>query len=400
MLALGGCSGPKAYVRPGFLDHPPRRVAVLPFTISYAYDTDGQAAPESHAIGRDIFRKTFYYALTPLGYEDVKLAEVDEKLAAAWGPIEQGGWRQASVQALGQTLGVDALIDGDLSRVMHAATPLYTETSLDATLRMVDARSGEELWRKRVQASERGGVLFKKGQVVDLIEDQIRSANPSVKFLRVAEVAALRAMTDFPNPPAAGATGAPSSAGAALEPGRAARLAVLPLTIKKPQWRKAATALRADLVAGLQESPFEVLEIQQLDVALDGLGWKAGEPMPATLSPSGIAEALGADTLLQGEVTGWGRGYAVLASWVSAGLQAELIDGKSGEVLWSAKKRHTRHAGLLKGPTGLKSLAVAPITGIMGSRLDQVAMHLARDLAQDLSASPAVLAYLSEKQQR
>ena len=27
MLALAGCGGPKAYVRAGFLDHPPERVA-------------------------------------------------------------------------------------------------------------------------------------------------------------------------------------------------------------------------------------------------------------------------------------------------------------------------------------------------------------------------------------
>ena len=157
ILTLAGCGGPRAYVRPGFLDHPPRRVAVLPFVITYSYDLNAdQTIPASHQVGRDVFRKTFYYGLTPYGYEDVKLADVDERLAKTWGPIEKGGWRQASPQELGQVLGADALIYGDLSRLMHFSTPLYTETSLDASLRMVDVASGVILWRKRVRAAERG----------------------------------------------------------------------------------------------------------------------------------------------------------------------------------------------------------------------------------------------------
>ena len=151
LLALAGCSGPKPSIRAGFLDHPPRRVAVLPFVITYAYDlTEGQTIPESHQLGRDLFRKTFYHAFTTFGYEDLKLSQVDEQLVAAFGPIERGAWRTASPQALGEALGVDALIYGEIQRIMHFSTPLYTDTNLTATLRMVDARTCDELWRQRV----------------------------------------------------------------------------------------------------------------------------------------------------------------------------------------------------------------------------------------------------------
>ena len=91
VLSLAGCGGPKPYIRADFLEHPPRRVAVLPFVITYDYDmTDGQSIPPSHVVGRELFRKTFYYSLTPYGFEDLPLEEVDAALTAAWGPIDAG----------------------------------------------------------------------------------------------------------------------------------------------------------------------------------------------------------------------------------------------------------------------------------------------------------------------
>ena len=397
-LVMAGCGGSKAYVRPGFMEHPPKRVAVLPFVITYPYDLAGdQAIPASHAIGRDVFRKTFYYALTPYGYEDMKLVDVDEQLTAAYGPIDQGAWRELAPQLLGKTLGVDALIYGDINRLMHFSTPLYTETSLNASLRMVDASSGEVLWRKTVKAAERGGALVKKGQVVDFLKDQARSFNPGVKFLRVSDAAVRQALKGLPDPPMEIEASSHSPQGSAVASGEAVRLAVLPLGVKDNDWQKGAVILRSDLIASLQESPFEVLEIQRVDAALKELGWEEGQPLSETLPLSDLAHALGADVLLRGIVTNWGRSYLVVQSWVKAELQLELIDAQSGEVLWSEKKKNRRQAGILKGPTGIKSLATAPITGLKGSNLERVANHLTRSLVEDLSRSPAVMAYLSER---
>ncbi len=390
---LAGCGGPKGYVRPGFLDHPPARVAVLPFAITYPYDlAAGQPLPPSHTIGRDVFRKTFYYALTPYGYDDVKLAEVDDKLAAAWGPIEQGAWQQASPQALGERLGADALIYGDISRLMHFATPLYTETSLDASLRMVDAASGEVLWRTRVKAAERGGALMKKSQVVDFLKDQARSFNPSVKFLRVSDSAVRQALKDLPNPPMRVDAEVATERAAEGAP----RLAVLPLEAR-PAWRKAAIALRGYLAANLQESPFEIVEINRIDAALVGYGWHEGEPLPSALPLPELADAVGADALLRGLVTTWGRTYWVVESSVSAGLALELMDADSGEVIWADRHRNSRQAGVLKGPTGYKALATAPIMGLKRSHLERVANHLTRAMVERLTRSPAVQTYLSDR---
>lgn len=393
-----GCGGPKAYVRPGFLAHPPRRVAVLPFVISYAYDlTDGQPIPSSHLIGREIFRKTFYHALTPLGYADIKLAEADEKLTAAWGPIDAGRWRDVEPSALGEALGCDALIYGDISRLIHFSTPLYTETSLEASLRMVEAASGEVLWRKQVRVAERGGALVKKGQVIDFLTDQVLSFNPGVKFLRVSDIAVRRLLSDFPNPPMSAEALAEQRARSEQARG-AVRLAVLPLDVKRKQWSKQVAALRTGLTSNLQDGPFEVLELQQVDATLKGLGWKEGEPVPVAIPLTELAQALGADALLRGTLTDWGRTYLVVESWVTAGLSLQLIDGASGEAIWSCQKKNRRQAGILKGPTGYSSIATAPIMGLRRSNLERVATDLARSMASDLGASAAVRAYVSERE--
>ena len=399
IVAAAGCAG-KAYLRPGVAQHPPRRVAVLPFVITYPYDlAEGQAIPESHTIGRDVFRKTFYYALTPYGYEDVELAEVDDTLARTWGPIEAGGWRAASPQALGQALGVDALVYGDLSRLVHVATPLYTETSLEASLRMVEASSGDILWSTRVQAAERGGALLKKGQVVDFVEDQIRSAHPRVKFLRVSDEAVRRALKELPNP-SINVEDSAAARGRTAKDAGVMRLAVLPFGATHRHWGKATETLRAYMVASLQDSPFDVVEIQRVDAALKAQGWTEGAPLPDQPILSEVAKTLGADVWLRGTVTEWGRTYLVVQSWVKAKLQLDLLDASSGELIWSGTRKNTHQAGILKGPTGYTSLATAPITGLKSSHLDRVANHLTRSMVQDLSQSPAVLAYASEKRQR
>jgi hypothetical protein len=402
VLALAGCGGPKAYVRPGFLDHPPRRVAVLPFVITYPYDLrEDQSIPESHEARRDAFRKIFYYAFTPLGYEDVKLGEVDEKLAA-WGPIEQGAWRSASPQELGKALSADALIYGELSRVSHFATPFYTDTRLDASLRMVEASSGDVLWSQGVIEAERGGAALQKSQAVDFIKDQVRSYRPTVKFQRVAEAAARQLVSDLPNPamhlgPEAQSAWEVSAWEATRRELGTARLAILPFQAKRAGWEKGAEALRADLAVSLQESPFETVELQQVNAALARQGWSEGQPLPVPLSLARLADDLHADLVLRGTVTNWGKGYAIVQSWVKAELELELVDPESGEVIWSEKKKNTRQAGLLKVPVGYKAFATAPIQGLKTSHLERVASHLSRAMVQDLATSPAVMAYLSER---
>ncbi|MBI4598245.1 MAG: DUF799 family lipoprotein [Candidatus Omnitrophica bacterium] len=378
LLGLTGCGGIKAYVRSGFLEHPPRRVAILPMVITYPYDLAvGQPIPAEHLLGRDLFRQRLYNAFAPYGYEDMPPADVDAKLAAAFGPLDEGVWRAATPQALGDALGVDAVVHGEISHIAHIASPVYTETSLAASLRMVETASGDVLWRTRVQEADRGGALMQKGQVVDFVQDQIRSRRADVKFLRVAAEAARVALKGLPNPPMAAAPRARAST--------APRIAVLPLAAAKPSFGKGAKTLRYDLAVNLQDGVFEAVELQHVDAALaahDGI------------SLADLRQALGADAVLRGAVTEWGKHYLLLQSWVAAGLELELVDAATGTVLWRGKKTSSRQAGLSKGPTGYKSVVMAPITGLKTRYLERVADGLARDMVEELAASPEVVNYV------
>ena len=389
LIWVAGCA-PNAYVRPGFLEHPPKRVAVLPFEITYAYDlSEGEGVPPEHAIGRDILRKIFYDRFTPYGYQDIKPEQIDQILIAKWGPLEAGGWKQATPQELGAALGADALIYGELPRVMHVASPMYTETSLSAKMRMVDAATGEELWRSRpLTVAERGGVLVKKGQVVDFIKDQARAYDPHIKFLRVSDVAVVKALRGLPNPPL--------QLDGLATVGATRRVAILPMASNKKLGRVAET-LRGFLAASMQESAFDVIEPQQVDAALKAQGWHEGEPVPETLKLDELGRALGADAVLRGRVKKWARTYLVLESWVTAEMEVELVDAATGHTVWTKSRKNSRQSGILKGPTGIKSLATAPLSGLKTSHLERVAKHLTRELTSDLSNSPAVQAYMSER---
>ncbi len=398
LLLAAGCAWNRAYVRPGFLEHPPRRVAVLPFVITYAYDTPNGAPPPEHAAGRDILRKTFYDAVTPFGYEDIAPSHIDEVLAARWGAIDEGKWRAATPQELGEALGADAVIYGDIARIAHVATPLYTNTNFDVTFRMVDTHTGDELWRKHVTAAERGGVLFKSGQVVDLIQDQIRSQHAEQMFQRVADLAAARAVKDFPNPPRAAFGAATTKTAAAASTGMK-RLAILPLNMARASWHEAAELLRRDLAAHLHDGPFEIIELQQVEEVMERHGWNDDKPWPADLPVDQIARELSADLVLRGTVTKWERKYLGVESWVSAGLQLELVDTATGQVIWSEQRDNRRQAGILKGPTGYLSVATAPIMGVTRGRQRQVGDELTRTLAEHLLESKDVRAHLSSSSQ-
>lgn len=149
-------------------------------------------------------------------------------------------------------------------------------------------------------------------------------------------------------------------------------------------------------MAHLQDSPFEILKGQRVEAVLANFGWQKGEPLPETFSIPDFAKTAGADAVLRCRVTDWGRTYALVESWVKAEVQAELVDGKSGEVIWSEKKKNEHQAGVLKGPTGYASVVTAPIMGMRTSHLERVAEDLMSRLAKELAESPAVQAYAGE----
>ncbi len=90
--------------------------------------------------------------------------------------------------------------------------------------------------------------------------------------------------------------------------------------------------------AGLRAAGLDVASVG----SLDGPGRAAAARR--------LGEATGADTLLFGEVTAWGREFWGLQSHVTVGVALELRDAATGAVLFSSEAEDTAHSGVSQLP--------------------------------------------------
>jgi len=144
-----------------------------------------------------------------------------------------------------------------------------------------------------------------------------------------------------------------------------------------------ARELRAEKIA---------MDFPGVDAELDKAGWSL-EKLPDGKEAARIGRALGAQAVLFGKVTQWGRLYAGVHSQVRAGLRLELVDCDTGVSIWQGGKEDQRNAGLLKLPTGVGSAAVAPLMGLRDKYLEECAHNVARLIAEDLVERKVVILY-------
>lgn len=88
---------------------------------------------------------------------------------------------------------------------------------------------------------------------------------------------------------------------------------------------------------------FDHVKISRIDRVLQREGLNTWEKMKS-LSPKRLGELLGADAVIFGEVTHFEYYYAFLYSQLAVGLSLEMIETKTGEVLWKvhdARRDHT-----------------------------------------------------------
>lgn len=108
---------------------PAKRVCVLPFA-----DHTETAGLAAHV------RQSFAGQLSVKRFRDAELSEVDARLAAL-----SGDWRAQPARQLGQRLGCDALIYGEVTRAGRWYLGVYSRVFLEGTIRMVDATTGQVL---------------------------------------------------------------------------------------------------------------------------------------------------------------------------------------------------------------------------------------------------------------
>ena len=137
-------------------------------------------------------------------------------------------------------------------------------------------------------------------------------------------------------------------------------IAILPMEVVDKSQREAANMFRRTLYANLQESDFNLLE----PYLVDGLLKKNGLNHPEKylqLNPMHLGEILGVDAVLISRVNKIQRAYLVLHSSIELSVSLQMVDTRTGEILWRAEQTETDSQGLWKIPTGITAAVLSPI---------------------------------------
>lgn len=128
-------------------DRPPQTVAVLPFLNR----TD-------HKEAFDIVRKSFHGHFSTLNYTAVPLYKIDHALRQA-GLDTPDKVAKTPTHKLREILQTDALIQGEITHYDRIYLGLYSQVAVGAEVRMVEAKTGKELWwAKDVSRKHAGGI--------------------------------------------------------------------------------------------------------------------------------------------------------------------------------------------------------------------------------------------------
>jgi len=146
----------KIYVSKTLVDKPPKTVATLPFHSLVGHGRiEGSRSLYNLLTGKkqenpqfleESMRRAFFGQFAQLEFDHVKLSQIDRALRKE----DLGSWdkiRSASPQHLGELLGADALIFGEVTHFDYYYAFLYTQLAVGLSLEMVDSKSGEVLWK-------------------------------------------------------------------------------------------------------------------------------------------------------------------------------------------------------------------------------------------------------------
>ncbi|MEO8315242.1 MAG: GNA1162 family protein [Pseudomonadota bacterium] len=134
-LSLAACATPVAYDYTAFRQHPPRSILVLP------------PLNQSTAVeGTYSYLSTVSMPLAERGYYVFPVAVVDQLMKENGLPTA-GEMHAVPVAKLGEITGADAVLYVVLQQYGSKFLVLGTTTSVEVSARLVDTRSGTELWK-------------------------------------------------------------------------------------------------------------------------------------------------------------------------------------------------------------------------------------------------------------
>ena len=167
----------------------PRSVAILPFTLEEQVHED--VSPN------DLFRDCFYNYFSFLGYVDLPLETINDKLSQA-GLTDNKKILELSPERLREILGVDAVIRGRVLSANNFTGGIHAETSIKAKIDMLDLRTGDILWETEHKESTYSGIL--SPTIVEIIQDQMDNVKVHQAYFRTAEIFSISMMKEIPDP--------------------------------------------------------------------------------------------------------------------------------------------------------------------------------------------------------
>ncbi len=136
-------------------------------------------------------------------------------------------------------------------------------------------------------------------------------------------------------------------------------VAILPVEIVDQGQKETAALFRQTLYANLQESDFNLLE----PYIVDGLLKQSNLTDPAQflhINPMQFTEILGADAVLISRINKVERSYMIVHSSIEIGVSVQMVDTRTGEILWRAEQTESDFQGIGKIPTGIFAAAIGP----------------------------------------
>jgi cell division septation protein DedD len=136
-------------------------------------------------------------------------------------------------------------------------------------------------------------------------------------------------------------------------------VAILPVEIVDKGQKETAALFRQTLYANLQESDFNLLE----PYIVDGLLKQNNLTDPAQflhINPMQFTEILGADAVLISRINKVERSYMIVHSSIEIGVSVQMVDTRTGEILWRAEQTESDFQGIGKIPTGIFAAAIGP----------------------------------------
>lgn len=192
LLSLVGCANHSAFVSKDF--YPGEKaewVAVLPFDVETGFENECEI--------ENILRGRFYEAFSYLGYLDRNPDEIDAQLKTMGLYDAKARDNNLSPQKLGELLGADYLIYGTVQKALNSNELFFSETLISANLRMVEAKTGKEIWAKKHDESVLSSI-FVPESAVKMIEDKAEHSNSGKILNTIAEKFSREVVETIPNP--------------------------------------------------------------------------------------------------------------------------------------------------------------------------------------------------------